>query len=330
MLPRGRDFFPSRLSTERVLARLDRSGQEPYHRAVQTVNEGTGAMKRIMVMLAVSALAVGACRDAPPRPDAPAPRIVAFSPALTQILFDMGLGDHVVGVTSQCILPPGERRQRLGDAINHDPETVIWADPDIMLVQMQIKHFAAVAGLAPEIRIEHFKIESLAHVRDAIERLGSLVADAQAANRTVEQFDAKLAAIRERVAGRARPRVLFTLGYWNPSVPGRGTFIGDMIELAGGVNAGAPDGAHLRWRNPALEEISVAAPDVIICQVDTGKEEQARDYWRQRSDLPAARTGRIHIVTDRRWTIPSTYSPTLAEQMAEMIHAPAPVKEPGQ
>jgi len=287
-------------------------------------------MNKCALILAAVALAGTGCRDAPPRPDAPAPRIVAFSPALTQILFDMGLGDHVVGVTSQCILPPGESRERLGDAINHDPETVIWADPDIMLVQMQIKHFAAVAGLAPEIRIEHFKIESLAHVRDAIKRIGSLVKDAQAANRTVAQFDAKLAAIRERVAGRARPRVLFTLGYWNPSVPGRGTFIGDMIELAGGVNAGAPDGAHLRWRNPTLEEISVAAPDVIICQVDTGKEEQAREYWLQRSDLPAARTGRIHIVTDRRWTIPSTYSPVLAERMAEMIHAPTPAGEPGQ
>lgn len=275
-------------------------------------------------MFAAAALAAAGCREAPPRPDAPRPRIVTFSPALTQIVFDMGLGGHVVAVTTQCILPPGQPRKRVGDAFNLNAESIVWARPQVLLVQSKVEKFATVRRLDPGIRIEHFQIESLADIRRAIERIGRIVGQPKLAAEAAERFDAKVAAIRGRVAGAPRPRVLFALGHMNPSVPGAGTFIGDMIELAGGINAGDPGRPHKRWRNPALEEISVAAPDVIVCQADSGQDSEARRYWLSRTELPAAKTRRIHVVTDRRWTIPSTYSVTLAGELAEMIHPAAP------
>jgi ABC-type Fe3+-hydroxamate transport system substrate-binding protein len=74
-----------------------------------------------------------------------------------------------------------------------------------------------------------------------------------------------------------------------------------------------------------IEEIIAARPEVIVCQVPPGREHDARKYWLNVPDLPAAKAGRIHIVMDRRWTIPSTRSAKFARQLVGMIH-PGTVK----
>ncbi len=279
-------------------------------------------MKQLLILLlAVVALQVG-CRETRPRPKAPYPRIVSYSPALTDILFDMGLGDHVVAVTRKDILPLGESRKVVGDALYIDPEAILATDPDLVLTQMS-KGFEGVKRLDPDIRVEHVRIESLKHITDAMTRIGQLVDKSDAALKAVGRFRSALADVGKAAHGRPRPRVLFALEYLNPLVPGKGTFMDEMISLAGGANAGVPGGKHPRWRNMDIEEIIGARPEVIICQVRPGRENDARDYWSKVPNLPAAKTGRIHIVTDRRWTIPSTRSAEFARQLVGMIHPDA-------
>ena len=275
--------------------------------------------KWITVSAAVALLAAG-CGKPRPRAKAPSPRIVTFSPALTQIVFDMGLGDHVVGVTAECILPAGQHRPTVGDALKPEEESLLAVEPDLLLTQVQPSFFASLRQLNPKIRIEHMKIESLADVREAMRLIGRLAGEAQVGERAAADFDAKAESIRRRAAGKDRPRVLFVMGYEAPYLAGRGTFLGDMILLAGGVDAGDPGREHKRWRAAALEEITAARPEVIVCQVRPGEEAAAREYWLGRTDLPAAATKRVFVVTDQRWSIPSTYCLVLAEQLAAMIH----------
>lgn len=279
-------------------------------------------MKRLIIpLLAVAALQAG-CRETRPRPNAPHPRIVSYSPAITDMLFDMGLGDHVVAVTRKDILPPGQSRKVVGDALHVDPEAIAATDPDLVLTQMS-KGFEGVKRLDPGIRVEHIRIESLKHITDAMTRIGRLAGKSGAALKAVGRFRSALAGVGKAVGDRPRPRVLFALEYLNPLVPGKGTFMDEMITLAGGANAGVPGGKHPRWRNMDIEEIIAARPEVIICQVLPGREKDARNYWSNVPNLPAAKTGRIHIVTDRRWTIPSIRSAEFAGQLVGMIHPDA-------
>ncbi len=280
-------------------------------------------------LAALSTLAgLSGCSKDPPRPEAPRPRIVSFSPALTQIVYDLGLGAHVVGVTTQCALPEQEGILRVGDAQRVDSELILSAAPDVLLIQSRPEEFATVHRLDPKVRIEHFKIETVDDIRSAITRIGDLAHRPDLAQKALTQFNARLDTVKNAVRDRGRPRVLFVLGYENPSVAGAGTFIGDMIRMCGGINAGDPAAPHQRWRNISLEEIILAAPDVILCQVAPGEEERAKAYWSARTDIPAGRYGRVYPLTDARWTIPSTRLPVLAEAMARMIYAapedPAP------
>jgi ABC-type Fe3+-hydroxamate transport system substrate-binding protein len=102
------------------------------------------------------------------------------------------------------------------------------------------------------------------------------------------------------------PRVIFVLGAARPTAAGPGTFVGDLIEHCGGVNAGRDVAGPLSWRPTDVESIARAAPDVLICQVDESESaEAARAWWLARTMIPAARSGRVVVVDEPEWTIPS-------------------------
>ena len=268
--------------------------------------------------LAGAAVAAAGCGKRPlPRPDAPRPRLITYSPALTQSVFEMGLGDHVVGVTSYCDPPPGQERPVVGDLQSINRERIRKARPDVILIQQEAKNFAAVRQDMPEVRIEHFTIETLGHIAEALERIGRIAGNEQLALRRRRAFERAMADVAERVRGRPRPRVFFLTQADPPAVAGRQSFIHQMIELAGGQDL---SGQYERWGQINVERILLDKPEIIICQAEPSGVDDARQYLGRLTGVPAVRDGRVHIVTDRHWTIPSTRMAELAMTLAEMIH----------
>jgi len=262
---------------------------------------------------------VGGCNRRVTQAGGPRPRIVSFAPSITQIMVDMGLVDHIVGVTSQCELPADVQRPVVGDALSVNVEAILATHPDVLLVQTDPSRFAAVRKVAPGVRIEHFTIETLDDIASAIERIGRIVGRPDLGAERRRSFAVRLSAVRKRVIGLNRPRVMFVYGFKRPSTAGAGTFIDDMIVLAGGVNAAAERLSG--WRNVDIEQIIAARPDVLICLTDEASRDEATEFWHRLEDLPAAKAGRVYVVTDRNWTIPSTRSALYAQQLARMIHA---------
>ena len=288
-------------------------------------------MTRYLLLIPVAVLFWPGCRKETPAPQAqsrketPAPqaqrpRIVSFSPALTQITFDMGLGGNVVGVTRYCVLPAGQNRPVLGDAYNVSGEAILALHPDVVLIQQAPEAFEGVRRRDPSVRIVHFEIETLADIASAMEQIGRIAGREELGKARKEQFLDELASLRSRVPAGPPPRVLFTDGHEPPLVAGRGTFIHQMIELAGGVNAAS---RYKGWTTLNKEVIQAAAPDVLICRTDAGREDAVKGRWMSLPELPAARTGRVYIVTERDWTIPSGRTAKMARKLFDMIHAKA-------
>ena len=99
-----------------------------------------------------------------------------------------------------------------------------------------------------------------------------------------------------------------------------------MIQVAGGVNAAE---RYTGWTTITAEGILAAAPEVLICQVAPGAEaERARRFFAGLKDLPAVQSGRVHLMTDRRWTIPTAALAGFTAELAEMIHPPDPPGDP--
>lgn len=276
-----------------------------------------------LLLAFVSLLALG-CDRGRPQPTVPSPRVVTFSPALTKIVSDLGLGDHVVGVTSFCRLPQGEKRQVVGNALSVRTEPILAVEPELVLVQMDVKHFEPLLRLRPNLRIEHFEIETLEDIASAIERIGTLLGNEQLGIKRSHAFLEHLQRTRAQTEGLPKRSVLFVSGYTEPLAAGKGTFLDEMIAFAGGRNALVErfDG----WQRPSLENIVESSPDVILCLCEPGQEEDATAYWSQ-LDIPGKTGISVLTLTDPDWTLPAAHLAKDTERLAQLIH---PELTPGE
>jgi iron complex transport system substrate-binding protein len=265
----------------------------------------------------------GCSRGQNQKPDGPAPRIISNSAAITQILFDMGLGDHVVGVTNWCDLPAGTKYAnipRVADAHGIRAEAAMALQPDLILTQSDPRMFAVVRRARPNVKIEHVRLESLNDIMTVIRQIGQLTDRQDLADKQIAAMQNKLKVLSGwGEKPRRKPRVLFFSGAEHPLVAGPGTYIGDLIVRAGGVNAAADVPGKQLWRKAKVESIIAAEPDVLIVKVAPGREKQTREFWLSRKDMPAARAGRVHIVTDDTWLRPSARVADLAGEIRKMI-----------
>jgi iron complex transport system substrate-binding protein len=278
------------------------------------------------ILLAAILLLTGCGRDLS-RPDAPPPRTVAFSPAITEMIFEMGLGDHVVGVTKFC-KPPGDLGiPVVGDDVKITVEPILAVKPDLLITQSAPARFEMLRKLDPNIRVEYISIETFGDIADAMSRIATLLGEPTKGQIARAAFLGKLDEVRKRVSGRPKPRVIFIMGHHSASTAGRGTFINELIEVAGGVNVASEK--YRSWKKIDIESLLKLAPDVIVCESKESVADEARRYW---THLTAAspKKVRIYVVSDRRWTIPTgRMADTFAPLMADFIH-PETARGPGR
>ncbi|MDG3006858.1 ABC transporter substrate-binding protein [Paludisphaera mucosa] len=262
----------------------------------------------------------------------PARRVVSLVPSNTEILFAVGAGDRVVGVTMMDDYPPeAKERKSIGGMApgSVNLETLTALKPDLVLatggVQQPLVEPLERLGLAV-VALDAERPEDVAANIRLVGRLVDRGAEGEAlASKFVERLDA----VRRRVAARQdrRPKVLYLL-YDDPLMTvGPGTFLGRMIEEAGGDNVFGDVSA--RYPTPSDEEVLVRAPEVVLATFGLmgggGRpetENQARllkrPGWR---DVPAVRERRIHALDENLTT---RVGPRLVEGLESIERALAP------
>jgi iron complex transport system substrate-binding protein len=234
---------------------------------------------------------------------------------------DLGLADHLVGVTRFCLLPPGISRPVVGDEEKPNSEFIASLQPDIIFHQGKGENFRSVQQRLPGAKIISVKTDSVAGILDSIRTIADAAGQPQRGTELAEKIRSRLDALREKHAAGPHPRVFFAMGYDHPGTIGGGTYLDELIGLTGGANV-AGDMAGYPQVN--AEWVLAARPDVVICQVDNDSQlEPARRYWLGLTGLPAARSGRVYVTADPRVTFYGSRIAQLAEQLALWIHPPA-------
>lgn len=271
----------------------------------------------IAALVAASLVGLAGCGGDEP-PPGPRPRAVCLSPALAQMAFEMDLGDHVVGVSRYTELPEGTTRPVVGDADSISAESTAALAPDVLLTQSQSQQYAALKQLRPELKVERFRIETLADIAQALQRVGAVLGNAERGKQKRAEFEFILSDVQARAADRTPRRAMFLIGYRRPYAAGRGTFIADMLALANAVNAA---GEYTGWAPLDIEHVIKAKPETIVCQVAPGSEDAARQYWMGFEELPAVQRERVYIVSDPQWTVPSFQLAERTRQLSTMLDA---------
>jgi iron complex transport system substrate-binding protein len=173
------------------------------------------------------------------------------------------------------------------------------------------------------------EIESLDDVVSTIDRVGTLLGLGTAADSLISSIESGLEAVRSAVSGRVRPDIFYMIGHSPPMTAGPGTFIDELIGIAGGRNlfADSPSG----WPLIALEEIVRRQPDLLIVPFGEGNaalEQLIRlPGWRE---LDAVRAGRVYSVDAEIAHRPGPRVAEVARIFAGLIHPEVSIPEPAR
>lgn len=262
-------------------------------------------------------------------PDAPPPqRIISLSPGVTEILFAIGAGDRIVGVTDFCNYPEEAKSlTKVGGLLNPSYETIITLQPDLIIHQPnkhKIKNFVEKLGI-PNLPISML---SLPDIYSAIKTIGIATHKENAADRLIQSMREKINFHRERLANVSQKSVLLVLGISNDTMRelygvGPKTFLGEMLALAGGKNI--LSNTEAQYPKVSKEFIIHESPEIIIeiGRKDILTEESSvkrRKGWQKFSTIRAVKNQNIHMIGADYILIPGPRLVNILEHFVKAIH----------
>ncbi len=191
-----------------------------------------------------------------------AERIVSLKPNITEILFALGVGDRVVGVTTWCDYPAATQRiAKVADYVQPNVEALLAVRPDLIITSTENSRRGPIEQLQRlRLRVAILPFTTVSETLTSIERIGTLVDAAPAAAALVRQMRAQTV---QRRSPAAQPKTALVLVSQSPMVAaGPASFIGELLELAGATNvilARQPSYPHI-----SDERLLALEPDVII------------------------------------------------------------------
>ena len=259
-------------------------------------------MKRIIKILMVS-LFFAATSMSSFASSAVPERILSVTPAGTEILYEIGLGERVVGVTKYCSWPPdAQTKPNLGDMMHVNLEVAMGLTPDLVLVS-NMNHQAGE-------QLESLGYPTVTVFQDDFDEICNSMLRVGQACGVEETAKRRIAELREDVRKKTLSldglpvRVLVVVGR-DPSdaelrkihVAGRGSFYDDLLTRSGAVNAYEQGAAYAQISREGLLRLD---PDVIIELIgEHGMEaptENIISRWEAMPDIRAARNSRVSVI----------------------------------
>jgi len=254
-------------------------------------------------------------------PDNPV-RIVSLAPSLTEIVFALGEGHRLKGVTQHCDFPREARAlPKVGTYVHLDLERIVALKPDLCISIRDGNPRNAVEKLQ-ELGIPVYAVDprNLDSAVDTLLEIGRLLNTASRAEHLANDMRARIERVRARVAEtERRPSVFFQVGIVPIVSVGKNTVIHELITAAGGRNLA--DGA-VGYPRLNRERVLALRPEIIIITSMTREQdlEEVRNEWKHYAALPAVRNGRLFIVDANLFDRPTPRLVEGLEALAGIIH----------
>jgi iron complex transport system substrate-binding protein len=251
----------------------------------------------------------------------PPARVVSLAPSITEMLFALGLDEQIVGVTEFCDYPAVARsRAKVGYA-NPNVETIIALRSDMVLAPKDFLRPDLQAKLE-QLKIPVFVLDATT-VEDIplqLHTLGNIFEKISVANEVTQRMRQRMAELKLKVETVPAKRALYVLNSQPLISVGPGSFIHQMIGLAGGINVAA--GAGVAYPRLSMERVLKEDPEVLIFpsgEVETVPRSE-QQQWRRWESLSAVKHQRFHEVSSSLLNRPGPRIIEGLEQLARAIH----------
>lgn len=252
----------------------------------------------------------------------PARRVVSLAPSATEILFAVGLDSEIVGVTTFCDYPPAAKaKPKIGSSIQN-LEAIIGLKPDLVLaVKSEIVRPDILAKLE-QLKIPIFILapKTIEDILGHISTVGRLVGHERDARAVVQGLRDRLHEVRSRMASVKPVRVFYVVNTDPLISVGSGSFIHQMLEMAGGENIVGH--TAIPYPKVSLEEVLRRDPEVLLFPVGAseGIPEVEQQRWRKWTTLSAVAHNRLHQVKAELVNRPGPRVVEGVEAVARALH----------
>ena len=246
-------------------------------------------------------------------------RIISLAPAITEILFALGLDNEIIGVTTFCDYPQQAlTKQKVGTFSEPNLETIIELRPDIVFAT-DLEQAPTVAKLKTlRVNVQISSPTTMAELYDSIIKIGQLTSREEQANKLVAEMLSTVERIRNKTAlipEQNKPKVFVEIGHRPLFTAGKGSFIDELITLAGGINIAHDIPRPYSYYN--AEQVVQRRPDIIIIsgmlKENTPATVKNRLGW---DKIPAVKNGRVYNDIDQNLFLRP--GPRLVEGLVEI------------
>lgn len=243
-------------------------------------------------------------------------RIVSLIPSTTEIAFSLGIGDRIVGVTTNDNYPPEvEKIEKVGD-ININVEKVLELKPDLVLASpLNGETVEKLRSLG--LTVLSVDAQSLEGVYDSIRRVGKATGALKQAEQLIDEMEKEKEQVVRKVASipeEERPKVWVEVDP-TPYTVGGDTFLNELITLAGGRNVAAE---MKGWPQVSAEQVIKWNPDVILTTYEKAdKSVASRPGWDR---IAAVKAKRIHSLNPDLTTRPGPRVTEGLKQIAQILY----------
>jgi iron complex transport system substrate-binding protein len=253
---------------------------------------------------------------------------VSIIPAVTEMIFAMGDGARITGVSSFDRFPPEVSRiTRVGALLDPDVERILSLRPDLVILyntQTELKQRLDRARI-PYYSYEH---RTLADITTTIRAIGARIGSEPRAERLASDIERKIAAIRSSVSKLPRPRTLLVFEREGSSLrnifaTGGYGFIHDMLDAAGGDDV---FGDIARQSVQATSELILSRRPEVIVELRYGDNVKVADIpremqaWNALSSLPAVKNHRVHVLVGDEYVVPGPRVADAVQRLARTLH----------
>ena len=250
-------------------------------------------------------------------------RVVSMAPALTEIVFALGKGDTLVGVTKFCDYPPAAMKiSRIGGLLDVNMEAILALDPEIILTYPE--QDARVKPLRSRAHVVVVPHRNLSDLFASIATIGDALQAENSAKKLVFAMHKELADVAAKAGMRKKARTLIIAGrstdeLKNMYIVGKNDFLNDLLEIAGGVNAYQ---GTINYPNISMETVILLNPDIILeisAHYEGIADKRVFALWRPFKMLAAVQKRQIKIIRQSFWLRPGARVGMIAAELARIF-----------
>jgi len=281
-------------------------------------NSGMTCDLKPILFLILLFLFLAGCGQEGEKPSEPAPgRIISMAPSITETLFALGLGERLVAVSNFCNFPEeAKKKPRIGGMLNPNWEVIISLSPDLVIAPESSNLEAGFKKYKiPSLLV---RVNTLEDILLALEKIGQATGKSKKAKEIIENIKAEIEQISRLISVFPRPKVLLVIAYQPLTAAGKGTYLDELISLAGGKNILNEE--QKGYPKVSMEEVVRRGPEIIFNATFGG---ERLDFWQRYGSIPAVKSGRIYNLESDLVVHPGPRVAEALQMLARLIHPEA-------